>query len=73
MDGTSLPGVFASALPSGVRRGLCPAVDCSKDNGLRPRYGLCPNVLGRRPNEGHSPTLVKPFRRGIAFASHPAA
>jgi hypothetical protein len=29
--------------------------------------------LGRRPNEGHSPTLIKPVRRGVAFASHPAA
>jgi hypothetical protein len=64
---------FASALPPGVRRGLCPPLTAPKTTGYALGMGSAPMFFGRRPNEGHSPNASKPCRRGVAFAAHPAA
>ena len=45
-----------SAMPPDVRRWLCPADSSQIIPGLCPWSGLSPsNLLGQRPNQGHSP------------------
>jgi hypothetical protein len=45
----------------------------SKEFGLCPRYGLCPNVYGPSPNHGRSPYQMQVAPAGQSPASHPAA
>src|ERR1043166_6417047 len=44
-----------AASPPHVRQGYALPVVFFFNSGLGPRFGLCPNVPGQRPNRGHSP------------------
>ena len=58
---------FAPASPPDVRRGYASPSNSKLRMGLGPWFGLCPNVfMGHRPNQGLSPNLSEPERRGIA-------
>jgi hypothetical protein len=41
--------------------------------GLRPSFGLCPQALGQRPNQGRSPIAFLTLTARHSLASHPAA
>jgi hypothetical protein len=63
-----------SALPSDVRRWLCPADNSQIIPGLCPWFGLSPSDFnGPKAQQGHSPNLRSTLTAGQATASHPAA
>jgi len=47
-----------SALTSDVRQGYALPLDPSTFNGLGPRFGLGPELLGQRPYQGPSPLFI---------------
>jgi len=55
-----------AALPPDVRRAYGPP-------SVLEVIGASPQGLGQRPNEGHSPSLMKLFTARHSLASHPAA
>jgi len=61
------------ALPPDVRRGYASPFDLSFRNGLRPRFGLCPKIMGQRPNHGPSPKSWGVPAARHSLASHRAA
>ena len=61
-----------AAPPPDVRRGL-PRRSMKFNGGLCPWFGLCPNVMGQRPYDGHSPIIFHAVTARHSLASHPAA
>ncbi len=63
----------AAASPPDVRRGFAPPTECNNTMGYARGSGSAPKFLGRRPNQGHSPTDWEKLTARQSLASHQAA